>query len=90
MSLSHHFIVSDTMVTPVELLEILEVFVEAEFKKFKWLLQQADILEGFPAIPKSQLENADRLETVDQIDHGHLQPECSESDHKGAQKDEQT
>ncbi|XP_029995969.1 NACHT, LRR and PYD domains-containing protein 3-like [Sphaeramia orbicularis] len=55
------------MVTPVELLDTLEDLTEGDFKKFKWFLQQAEILEGFPAVPKSQLENADRLDTVDQI-----------------------
>ncbi|XP_070836903.1 NACHT, LRR and PYD domains-containing protein 3-like [Chaetodon trifascialis] len=50
-----------------ELLATLEDLADAEFKKFKWFLQQAEVLEGFPAIPKSQLENADRLDTVDEI-----------------------
>uniref|UniRef100_A0A673A055 Pyrin domain-containing protein n=1 Tax=Sphaeramia orbicularis TaxID=375764 RepID=A0A673A055_9TELE len=49
------------------LLDTLEDLTEGDFKKFKWFLQQAEILEGFPAVPKSQLENADRLDTVDQI-----------------------
>ncbi|XP_041812350.1 NACHT, LRR and PYD domains-containing protein 12-like isoform X2 [Chelmon rostratus] len=55
------------MATPVELLAALEDLADGEFKKFKWYLQQAEVLEGFPAIPKSQLENADRLDTVDEI-----------------------
>ncbi|XP_067472275.1 NACHT, LRR and PYD domains-containing protein 12-like [Thunnus thynnus] len=55
------------MVTPVELLGTLEYLTDEEFKKFKWFLQQADVLEGFPAIQRSQLENTDRLDTVDQI-----------------------
>ncbi|XP_070703966.1 NACHT, LRR and PYD domains-containing protein 12-like [Pempheris klunzingeri] len=55
------------MTTPVELLATLEDLAEGEFKKFKWFLQQADILESFPAMSKSQLENADRLDTVDEI-----------------------
>ncbi len=57
----------ESMATPVELLAILEDLADGEFKKFKWFLQQADVLEGFPAIAKSQLENADRLDTVDEI-----------------------
>ena len=55
------------MATPTELLGTLEYLADGEFKKFKWFLQQADVLEGFPAIQRSQLENADRLDTVDQI-----------------------
>ncbi|XP_059203367.1 NACHT, LRR and PYD domains-containing protein 12-like [Centropristis striata] len=55
------------MATSMELLAILEDLAGEDFKKFKWFLQQADVLEGFPAIPKSQLVNADRLDTVDEI-----------------------
>ncbi|XP_071388902.1 NLR family CARD domain-containing protein 3-like [Centroberyx affinis] len=49
------------------LLGTLEDLGDEEFKKFKWFLQQADILEGLPAIPKSRLEKADRQDTVDQM-----------------------
>ncbi|XP_030262363.1 NACHT, LRR and PYD domains-containing protein 12-like [Sparus aurata] len=55
------------MATPAELLATLKDLADGEFKEFKWFLQQADILEGFPAIPKSHLVNADRLDTVDEI-----------------------
>lgn len=55
------------MATSVELLAILDELADGDFKKFKWLLQQAEVLEGFPAIPKSQLENADRMDTVSEI-----------------------
>lgn len=55
------------MATPVELLAILEVLGDEDFKKFKWLLQQAEVLEGFPAIPKSQLEKADRMDAASEI-----------------------
>uniref|UniRef100_UPI003AAB35A6 protein NLRC3-like n=1 Tax=Centroberyx gerrardi TaxID=166262 RepID=UPI003AAB35A6 len=56
------------MATPVQrLLGTLEDLGDDELKKFKWFLQQADILEGFPAIPKSRLEKADRQDTVDQM-----------------------
>uniref|UniRef100_UPI003AACEB4B protein NLRC3-like n=1 Tax=Centroberyx gerrardi TaxID=166262 RepID=UPI003AACEB4B len=56
------------MTTPIELLlGTLEDLGDEEFKKFKWFLQQDDILEGFPAIPKSRLEKTDRLDTVDQM-----------------------
>ncbi|XP_071376432.1 uncharacterized protein [Centroberyx affinis] len=47
------------------LLETLEDLTNEEFKKFKWFLHQPDILEGFPAIPRSRLERADRPDTVD-------------------------
>ncbi|XP_078138442.1 NACHT, LRR and PYD domains-containing protein 3-like [Centroberyx gerrardi] len=50
-----------------KLLETLEDLGDEELKKFQWFLQQDDILEGFPAIKKSRLENADRLDTVDQM-----------------------
>lgn len=36
-----------------------------DFKKFKWFLPQG--LDGFPAIPECRLENADRMDTVDQM-----------------------
>lgn len=55
------------MATPAELLETLEHLTDEEFKKFKWFLQQAEALESFPAISKSQLQNADRMDTVDEI-----------------------
>ncbi|XP_034046294.1 pyrin domain-containing protein 1-like [Thalassophryne amazonica] len=55
------------MATPVVLLEALEDLADGEFKRFRWFLQQAEVLEGFPAVPKSLLENADRLDTVDQL-----------------------
>ncbi|XP_028266986.1 NACHT, LRR and PYD domains-containing protein 3-like isoform X2 [Parambassis ranga] len=55
------------MAAPFELLGILEDLADSEFKKFKWYLQQAEVLDGFAAISKSQLENADRMDTVDEI-----------------------
>ncbi|XP_071185970.1 protein NLRC3-like isoform X3 [Salvelinus alpinus] len=42
------------------LLATLEDLLEVDLKMFKWRLTQ-DVLEGFPHIPVSQLENADRL-----------------------------
>ncbi|XP_059204489.1 NACHT, LRR and PYD domains-containing protein 12-like [Centropristis striata] len=52
----------------------LEDLREEEFKKMKWLLQQADImhtvvphLQVYPAIPVSRLERADRQDTVVQM-----------------------
>ncbi|XP_071396617.1 protein NLRC3-like [Centroberyx affinis] len=50
-----------------KLLKTLEDLGDEEFRRFKWFLQQDDILEGFPAIPKCRLENADRQDTVDQM-----------------------
>ncbi|XP_051264999.1 NACHT, LRR and PYD domains-containing protein 14-like isoform X1 [Dicentrarchus labrax] len=47
------------------LLATLEHLGTEEFRKFKWYLQ--GVLESFPAIKKSQLENADREDTVDQM-----------------------
>ncbi|XP_029520813.2 NLR family CARD domain-containing protein 3-like isoform X1 [Oncorhynchus nerka] len=43
------------------LLATLEDLLEVDLKTFKWRLTQ-DVLEGFPHIPVSQLENADRLD----------------------------
>ncbi|XP_042261365.1 NLR family CARD domain-containing protein 3-like [Thunnus maccoyii] len=54
------------MATPTEvLLECLEDLRADDFKKFKWYLCQRGELEGFKTIPKSRLENADRMDTVD-------------------------
>ncbi|XP_030591303.1 NACHT, LRR and PYD domains-containing protein 3-like [Archocentrus centrarchus] len=55
------------MATPVELLGILEDLADGEFKKFKWFLQQAEVLDGFPAIPRSQLDHSDRMDTVTEM-----------------------
>ena len=49
------------------LLGTLEDLGEDDFKKFKWLLQQEGVLEEFPTMRKSQLENADRMDTVDRM-----------------------
>ncbi|XP_029610818.1 NACHT, LRR and PYD domains-containing protein 6-like [Salmo trutta] len=43
------------------LLATLEDLLDVDLKTFKWHLTQ-DVLEGFPHIPLSQLENADRLD----------------------------
>ncbi len=56
------------MATPtVKLLGTLEDLGGEDFEKFKWLLQQQGELEGFPAIRKSRLENANRIKTMDQM-----------------------
>ncbi|KAM9354620.1 protein NLRC3-like isoform 4-T5 [Pholidichthys leucotaenia] len=52
------------------LLETLEELLEEDFKKFKFYLREADAPEGVKTvkkIPKSQLENSSRMETVDQM-----------------------
>ncbi|XP_008289411.1 NACHT, LRR and PYD domains-containing protein 12-like [Stegastes partitus] len=59
------------MASPNDLLGILEDLEDADFKKFKWFLQQSEILDDFPAIPKFQLEKADRMDTVDEIRDTH-------------------
>ncbi|XP_039649593.1 NACHT, LRR and PYD domains-containing protein 12-like isoform X2 [Perca fluviatilis] len=52
------------MKTPKEvILGILDDLVAEDFEKFKWHLQ--GVLEDFPAIPKSKLENVNRVKTVD-------------------------
>ncbi|KAJ4920473.1 hypothetical protein JOQ06_012540 [Pogonophryne albipinna] len=43
----------------------LEHLGKEDFKKFKWFLQQKYL--GFEGIPKSRLEDADRMDTVDQM-----------------------
>ena len=54
--------------TPKQIfLGTLEDLGEDDFKKFKWLLQHEGVLEGFPAVRKSQLEIADRMDIVDQM-----------------------
>uniref|UniRef100_A0A671W157 NACHT domain-containing protein n=1 Tax=Sparus aurata TaxID=8175 RepID=A0A671W157_SPAAU len=48
-----------------EIFRTLEDLGEDDFEKFKWHLQ--GVLKGFPKIPKCRLENANRMETVDQM-----------------------
>ncbi|XP_068427188.1 caspase-8-like [Clinocottus analis] len=56
------------MATLIEVfLGTLEDLGDKEFKRFKWWLQHEDVLEGFPAIRVSELENADREDTVDRM-----------------------
>uniref|UniRef100_A0A669DDU3 Pyrin domain-containing protein n=1 Tax=Oreochromis niloticus TaxID=8128 RepID=A0A669DDU3_ORENI len=51
--------------TSEDLLSTLEDLGDEEFNKFKWLLHQADVLQGFPTIKKSRLETTNRFVTVD-------------------------
>ncbi|XP_051801523.1 NACHT, LRR and PYD domains-containing protein 12-like isoform X7 [Acanthochromis polyacanthus] len=56
------------MTTPKEvLLGTLNELVEEEFDKFKWFLNQEEILKDFKSIPKSRLEKAKRFSTVDEM-----------------------
>ncbi|XP_044228201.1 pyrin-like [Thunnus albacares] len=57
-----------------ELLNTLEKLKADEFKKFKWFLEEDDILEGFKGIPVFQLENAERQDTVDLMIQKHQDP----------------
>ncbi|XP_068454844.1 protein NLRC3-like [Clinocottus analis] len=50
----------------VVFLKTLDDLGADDFERFKWFLQQ-EVLEGFPAIPKSRLEDANRMKTVDQM-----------------------
>ncbi|XP_022616798.1 NACHT, LRR and PYD domains-containing protein 12-like isoform X1 [Seriola dumerili] len=55
------------METPVkqQLLETLQDFGLKELELFQWYLQNAELLDGFPAIKRCELENAGRPKTVD-------------------------
>ncbi|CAB1338142.1 unnamed protein product [Coregonus sp. 'balchen'] len=46
--------------------ETLEELVSDKLKRFQWHLV-SDALEGIPLIPRSQLENADREDTVNKL-----------------------
>ncbi|XP_029935551.1 uncharacterized protein LOC115379033 [Myripristis murdjan] len=48
-----------------QLLSVLEDLGKEDLKGFQWFLQNAEIMSPFPAIPKSKLETADRMDTVD-------------------------
>ncbi|XP_070700447.1 E3 ubiquitin-protein ligase TRIM39-like [Pempheris klunzingeri] len=50
--------------TSEDLLNTLEELRDNEFKKFKWYLQQSDILQGYQTIKGSKLEKAEGLDTV--------------------------
>ncbi|KAG7236313.1 hypothetical protein INR49_001132 [Caranx melampygus] len=54
------------METPVkeQLLHILRKLESRELESFQWYLQDADLLAGFPAIPKCELEGASRQRMV--------------------------
>ncbi|XP_029923974.1 uncharacterized protein LOC115370992 isoform X2 [Myripristis murdjan] len=55
------------MATRVQLFRILQDLDDRELRNFKWLLQQDELMNPFPAIQRCQLESADRPETVDQM-----------------------
>ncbi|XP_062293709.1 NLR family CARD domain-containing protein 3-like [Scomber scombrus] len=48
-----------------DLFRTLQNLGENDFKTFKWYLEQPEVLEDLPTIPKSRLEKADQLDTVD-------------------------
>ncbi|XP_070711470.1 NACHT, LRR and PYD domains-containing protein 12-like [Pempheris klunzingeri] len=52
-------------VNPVDLWRALEDLRDDEFKEFKWHVRQLDRLEGYRAIPVSQLERVERRDTAD-------------------------
>uniref|UniRef100_A0A3B4ET47 Pyrin domain-containing protein n=1 Tax=Pundamilia nyererei TaxID=303518 RepID=A0A3B4ET47_9CICH len=51
--------------TSEDLLNTLEDLGDEEFNKFKWFLQQEEILEEFPTIKKSRLQATSTWDTVD-------------------------
>ncbi|KAI9521266.1 hypothetical protein NQZ68_007580, partial [Dissostichus eleginoides] len=58
---------SRKMATPKKILvSILEYLGKEDFKKFKWYLQEVKY-QHIQGIPKSRLEDADRMDTVDQM-----------------------
>ncbi|XP_026196957.1 NLR family CARD domain-containing protein 3-like [Anabas testudineus] len=66
------------MTTPTReelLLRALKDLGDNELKEFKWYLQKSDVLGSFPIIHKSQLDKADRTDTVDQM----LQTYCEKT-----------
>ncbi|KAI3363533.1 hypothetical protein L3Q82_012139 [Scortum barcoo] len=52
-----------------DLLNTLDNLRAEEFERFKWFLQQSDILEVLPAIKVSELEKAERWETVNLMEN---------------------
>ncbi|KAM9346066.1 NACHT, LRR and PYD domains-containing protein 3-like [Symphorus nematophorus] len=63
------------MASHVELLfGVLQHLGNEEFKHFQWFLKQDGIVEGFRAIPKCQLEEADRQDTVDKMVEAYSRP----------------
>ncbi|XP_029985020.1 NACHT, LRR and PYD domains-containing protein 3-like isoform X4 [Sphaeramia orbicularis] len=49
------------------LLDTLDDLEPEDFIRFKWFLQHKDLLGGFKSIPKQQLNDADRTNTLDQM-----------------------
>jgi len=60
--------------TPENIFNTLEDLGDEEFCKFKWFLQQADSLQGLPAVKKSRLQAANRWDTVDLMVHTYRLP----------------
>uniref|UniRef100_A0A3Q0SZR9 Pyrin domain-containing protein n=1 Tax=Amphilophus citrinellus TaxID=61819 RepID=A0A3Q0SZR9_AMPCI len=53
------------LMTSEGLLNTLEDLGDEEFNKFKWFLQQEDVLHSRPTIRKSRLQATNRWDTVD-------------------------
>uniref|UniRef100_A0A3P9Q363 Pyrin domain-containing protein n=1 Tax=Poecilia reticulata TaxID=8081 RepID=A0A3P9Q363_POERE len=51
--------------TAEDILEVLEELNQEEFEKFKWFLQQPEILSGLPTVKRKRLEGAKTLDIVD-------------------------
>ncbi|XP_072240024.1 uncharacterized protein [Leuresthes tenuis] len=62
------------VMTPEDIFNTLEDLGDEEFCKFKWFLQQADSLQGLPAVKKSRLQAANRWDTVDLMVHTYRLP----------------
>nr|XP_046233256.1 NACHT, LRR and PYD domains-containing protein 12-like [Scatophagus argus] len=59
------------MMTPEGLANTLEDLTAEEFKKFRWYLNQEDVLEGHQPIKWSKLERADVFQTVTLMVHAY-------------------
>ncbi|XP_014881790.1 E3 ubiquitin-protein ligase TRIM21-like [Poecilia latipinna] len=51
--------------TAEEILDVLEELSQEEFEKFKWFLQQPEILSGLPTVKRKHLEGAKTFDIVD-------------------------
>ncbi|RXM95925.1 Protein NLRC3 [Acipenser ruthenus] len=49
------------------ILKELEELLQEEYRRFTWKLRDMGLKEGYKHIPKSQLENAERIDVVDKV-----------------------
>ncbi|MGH0130869.1 UNVERIFIED_CONTAM: hypothetical protein FKN15_043891 [Acipenser sinensis] len=49
------------------ILKELEELLQEEYRRFTWKLRDVGLKEGYKHIPKSQLENAERIDVVDKM-----------------------